>query len=107
MVFKCSHNTESVIAVNDDTSFPDITVRVKTDLMSLTQHYDSSEQPGAFILCHEIMIVVVRSQATDVAAEIKRKLEKKEKKRKKREKKLQELEPNGEANGEAQVSLDF
>lgn len=43
-------------------------------------------------------------QATDVAAEIKRKLEKKEKKRKKREKKLQELAENGETNGEAEVS---
>lgn len=29
---------EFVIAVNDDKSFPDITVRVQTDLMSLTQH---------------------------------------------------------------------
>lgn len=46
-------------------------------------------------------------QATDVAAEIKRKLEKKEKKRKKREKKLQELEANGETNGEAEVSSYF
>lgn len=46
-------------------------------------------------------------QATDVAAEIKRKLEKKEKKRKKREKKLQELEANGETNGEAEVSSFF
>ncbi|KAL3977948.1 tumor necrosis factor receptor superfamily member 6 [Sarotherodon galilaeus] len=42
-------------------------------------------------------------EATDVAAEIKRKLEKKEKKRKKREKKLQELGENGEANGDAEV----
>lgn len=47
-------------------------------------------------------------QATDVAAEMKRKLEKKEKKRKKREKKLQELAANGETNGEAEVSfVDF
>lgn len=29
--------SESVIAVNDDTSFPDTTVGVKTDLMSLMQ----------------------------------------------------------------------
>ncbi|XP_005918710.1 nucleolar protein 56 [Haplochromis burtoni] len=42
-------------------------------------------------------------EATDVAAEIKRKLEKKEKKRKKREKKLQELGENGEANGDTEV----
>lgn len=47
------------------------------------------------------------SQATDVAAEVKRKLEKKEKKRKKREKKLQELEANGDTNGEAEVRLNF
>lgn len=36
-------------------------------------------------------------QATEVAAEVKRKLDKKEKKRKKREKKQQELEANGDA----------
>lgn len=44
-------------------------------------------------------------QATDVAAEVKRKLDKKEKKRKKREKKLQELEANGDTNGDAEVKL--
>lgn len=43
------------------------------------------------------------SQATDVAAEVKRKLDKKEKKRKKREKKQQELEANGGTNGDAEV----
>lgn len=41
------------------------------------------------------------SQATEVAAEVKRKLDKKEKKRKKREKKQQELEANGGTNGDA------
>lgn len=41
------------------------------------------------------------SQATDVAAEIKRKLDKKEKKRRKREK-LQQQE-NGDTNGDAEV----
>lgn len=41
------------------------------------------------------------SQATDVAAEIKRKLDKKEKKRRKREKLQQQA--NGDTNGDAEV----
>ena len=47
------------------------------------------------------------SQATDVAAEMKRKLDKKEKKRKKREKKLEELDTNGDTNAEPEVSLFY
>lgn len=43
------------------------------------------------------------SQATDVAAEIKRKLDKKEKKRRKREKLQQQA--NGDTNGDAEVGF--
>lgn len=48
------------------------------------------------------MFFVFSYQATDVAAEMKRKLEKKEKKRKKREKLQQQA--NGDTNGDAEVS---
>lgn len=96
--------------MNDDSSFPDTSVRVKTDLMSLTQQLQHQPQevssPGglALIVITSFLFFSPRpSQATDVAAEVKRKLDKKEKKRKKREKKQQELEANGGTNGDAEV----
>lgn len=45
-----------VNAVNDDNSFPDFTVRVENDLMSLMQHYDSRENLDVFIpICNYII----------------------------------------------------
>lgn len=89
--------------VNDEKSFPDVTVRVKTDLMSLTQHERIRREAGCFSLL--VLVTSPSLQATDVASEIKRKLEKKEKKRLKRERKLKKLEANGEANGDAEVTF--
>ncbi|XP_008318633.1 nucleolar protein 56 [Cynoglossus semilaevis] len=61
--------------------------------------YESGDMPRKNV---DVMKEAMK-EATDVAAEIKRKLEKKEKKRRKREKKLQELQENGGTNGEAEV----
>lgn len=88
------------------TSLSLTSLRVNTDLMSLTQHH-SLDKPVGFPLTVINMSVCPPPQATDVASEIKRKMEKKEKKRKKKEKKLAELDANGETNGDAEVSLDF
>lgn len=94
--------------MDDDSSFPDSSMRVKTDLMSLTQQPEreprSRPQPPFLAPSPPLAFITMSprpSQATDVAAEVKRKLDKKEKKRKKREKKQQDLEANGGANGDA------
>lgn len=90
---------------------PDTSVRVQTDLMSLTQQRQHQLQasphqevrPWLSSLFSPSPSSLRPSQATDVAAEVKRKLDKKEKKRKKREKKMQELDENGGTNGDAEV----
>lgn len=77
--------------------------------MSLTQHCEFIfEYPctnaGTLILF--LVCFVSRLQASEVAAEIKRKLDKKEKKKKKRQKKLEALstaEGDEEANGDVEV----
>lgn len=89
-------------AVNDDMLFL-MSLRVTTDLMSLTQQPEGGWFANNWHTRVRALIFncIVQSQATDVAAEMKRKLEKKEKKRKKREKVQQQA--NGEANGDAEV----
>lgn len=92
--------------MDDDSSFPESSVRVKTDLMSLTQQPEHEPQASTnhhHKVGHHHFLSPRPPQATDVAAEVKRKLDKKEKKRKKREKKQQELEANGGTNGDAEV----
>ncbi|XP_038552268.1 nucleolar protein 56 [Micropterus salmoides] len=72
--------------------------KLRSQVEERLSFYETGDVPRKNV---DVMKEAVK-EATDVAAEIKRKLEKKEKKRKKREKKLQDLEANGE-NGDAEV----
>ncbi|XP_045932401.1 nucleolar protein 56 [Micropterus dolomieu] len=72
--------------------------KLRSQVEERLSFYETGDVPRKNV---DVMKEAVK-EATDVAAEIKRKLEKKEKKRKKREKKLQELEANDE-NGDAEV----
>ncbi|XP_019942304.2 nucleolar protein 56 [Paralichthys olivaceus] len=78
--------------------------RLREQVEERLSFYETGDVPRKNV---DVMKEAVK-EATDVAAEMKRKLDKKEKKRKKREKKLQELDTNGEAeveNGDADATV--